>query len=295
MKYFLSGNEVSLGKQSGQTAEKIKTDREVGLKFLKPSKKDLEHGLELHRNSVVIETYGFMPRAAVDGDVFASKVSEKASLPELKDLSEEMLMTRFIGNEMERNEFKNAWEASGVTCIFQNAGEESNDIKILLKRLSNFTYATDIMSDFVFRAVSPDDIIRAKNENKHSLYFSANGVPLPQDWVSVEEELLYIKVFFHLGIRMMHLTYNRRNMIGDGCAEEANAGLSDFGRAVIREMNKTGVIVDCAHSGWRTSLESAKCSSHPNVASHSSVASLNPHMRSKPDDVIRAIADTDCI
>ena len=53
----------------------------------------------------------------------------------------------------------------------------------------------------------------------------------------------------------MHLTYNRRNMIGDGCAEPANGGLSDFGRAVVAEMNRVGVIVDVAHSGWQTSLE----------------------------------------
>ncbi len=57
-------------------------------------------------------------------------------------------------------------------------------------------------------------------------------MPLAEQWVSIEDELRYIRIFFELGIRMMHLTYNRRNMIGDGCAEPANAGLSDFGRAV---------------------------------------------------------------
>ena len=54
---------------------------------------------------------------------------------------------------------------------------------------------------------------------------------------------------------MMHLTYNRRNVIGDGCAEKANGGLSDFGQAVVKEMNRVGVIVDIANSGWQTSLE----------------------------------------
>src|SRR5690606_17058692 len=121
---------------------------------------------------------------------------------------------------------------------------------------------------------------------------TGNGVPLPQEWVSVEEELRYISIFFQLGIRMMHLTYNRRNMIGDGCAEPANAGLSDFGRAVVKEMNRVGVIVDTAHSGWQTSLEAAQLSEKPMVASHGSVASVHQHIRSKPDNVIKAIADT---
>jgi membrane dipeptidase len=108
----------------------------------------------------------------------------------------------------------------------------------------------------------------------------------------VHEELRYIRVFFQLGIRMMHLTYNRRNMIGDGCAEPANAGLSDFGRAVIAEMNRVGVIADCAHSGWQTSLEAARASSMPMVCSHSGCANVNAHHRCKPDEVIRAICDT---
>jgi membrane dipeptidase len=104
--------------------------------------------------------------------------------------------------------------------------------------------------------------------------------------------LRYITIFFELGIRMMHLTYNRRNMIGDGCAEPANAGLSDFGRAVVAEMNRTGVIVDVAHAGWQTSLEAARASTKPLVASHSAACAVHEHIRGKPDAVIRAIADT---
>jgi membrane dipeptidase len=149
-----------------------------------------------------------------------------------------------------------------------------------------------MLPDFVARAATPDDVRTAKKQNKHALYFSGNGVPLPQNWDTIPEELGYIRLFFQLGIRMMHLTYNRRNMLGDGCAEPSNAGISDLGRAAIAEMNRVGVIVDVAHSGWRTSLEAAKASSKPMVASHSAAAGLNAHIRAKPDEVIRAIADT---
>jgi membrane dipeptidase len=161
-----------------------------------------------------------------------------------------------------------------------------------MKRLARFTYTTDMLSDFVFKAAVPDQIVAAKKQKKHCLYFSGNGVPLTQRWSSANDELAYIRVFFQLGIRMMHLTYNRRNMLADGCAESANGGLSDLGRAAIAEMNRVGVIVDVAHSGWRTSLEAAKASSKPMVASHSVCAAVNRHIRAKPDEVIRAIADT---
>ena len=81
-------------------------------------------------------------------------------------------------------------------------------------------------------------------------------------------------------------------MLGDGCAEPSNAGLSDLGRAAIAEMNHVGVIVDVAHAGWQTSLEAARASTKPIVASHTACAALNRHIRGKPDEVIRAIVGT---
>jgi len=272
--------------------EIIERAREAALSILKPSQSEIEHGMELHKNSIVCESYGFAPRAAVDGDALKAAVEAGASRAELQDMNEDMRMSRYATDPAEREEFISAWEAAGVTCILQNAGEEGNSVLRLIKRLARFTYATDMMPDFLMRAATPDDIVAAKEQNKHCLYLIGNGVPLPQDWESVEDELRYIRVFFQLGCRMMHLTYNRRNMIGDGCAEPANAGLSDFGRAVVAEMNRVGVIVDVAHSGWQTSLEAAKASEVPMVASHSGCAALNPHHRCKPDEVIRAIVDT---
>ncbi|MES3016954.1 MAG: membrane dipeptidase [Bacteroidota bacterium] len=272
--------------------EQIKLDFERAKSILKPTQKQLERGLELHKNSLVIDTYGFMPRAAYDGTLLNSAIATKASQLEIQDMQEDMSMTRFVMDKNEKDEFQLAWESSGVTGVIQNAGEEGNEVKRLLKRLAHFTYTTDMMGDFIGKAVTPDDFLKAKKEGRHVLYFTGNGVPLPQEWVSVEEELRHISIFFQLGIRMMHLTYNRRNMIGDGCGEKNDGGLSDFGYAVIKEMNRVGVIVDIAHSGWKTSLEAAKASERPMVASHSTVASLNKHIRSKPDNVIRAIADT---
>ena len=175
----------------------------------------------------------------------------------------------------------------------QNAGEEGQDPLRLLKRLARFTFATDMLRETVSKAAVPEDIEEAKREGRHCLYLTGNGVPLTQEWVSVPDELRYLRVFFQLGIRMMHLTYQRRNMIGDGSGEKSDAGLSDFGREVIKEMNRVGVIPDCAHSGWQTSLESAKASPKPVMASHTTCAALdgNPHARSKPDNVIQAIVD----
>ena len=184
-----------------------------------------------------------------------------------------MNMTRCVSDPGELREYMDAWRASGVTCIFQNAGEEGQDPMRLIKRLARFTYVTDHLRDQVSKASTPDDVEAAKANGRHCLYLTGNGVPLTQDWLSVPDELRYLRIFYQLGIRMMHLTYQRRNMIGDGCAEKANGGLSDFGRSVIAEMNRVGVIPDCAHSGWQTSLEAAQISSRPVVAATCAQAS----------------------
>ena len=270
----------------------IQQAREAALAVLKPTAAELERGLRLHAESLVFDSYGFSPRAAIDGAAMAAVIEDGASAQELEDLQEDMTMTRYVTNPVEQQEYRDAWNASGVTCIFQNAGQECQDPLRLMKRLARFTFATDVMKDFVSKAAVPADIEAAKAAGRHVLYMTGNGVPLTQEWISQEDELQYVKIFFQLGIRMMHLTYQRRNMIGDGCGETSNAGLSDFGRTAVAEMNKVGVIPDCAHSGWQTSLEAAKVSSRPVVASHSTCAAIHPHIRSKPDEVIRAIVDS---
>jgi len=266
--------------------------RSAGLKSLKPNERELEHGLRLHAESLVFDAYGFAPRAALDADALRQAYDAGASDAELQDMREETGMIRCVADPIERAEFETAWRAAGVTCIFQNAGEEGQDPLRLLARLARFTFVTDTLRGFMSRAAAPDDIEAAKKSGKYCLYLTGNGVPLNQRWATVEDELKHIRVFFQLGIRMMHLTYNRRNMLGDGCGEAADGGVSDLGRAAIAEMNRTGVIVDVAHSGWRTSLETAKASSRPMVASHTAAAAVNKNIRCKPDDVVKAIAET---
>ncbi len=273
--------------------KKIAAAREIALSILKPTPKQLEHGLELHANSLVIESYGFSPRAAVDGAALTRAYEAGASDEELADLREEMSMTCYVHDIGERTEYMTAWKASGVTCILQNAGEEGNAIDRLTKRLARYTYVTDRLGGFVSKAVTPGDIVQAGKQNRHCLYLSGNGIPLPQRWVSVEDELRYIRVFYQLGWRMAHLTYNRRNPIGEGCGESADAGLSDFGKAVVKEMNRVGMLVDVAHTGWQSCIDAAKTSDKPVVASHSASWALNKHYRCKTDAVIRALADTD--
>lgn len=269
--------------------EAIERGRKVALGILNPTRKELDRGLALHEESLVVESYSLGLKAPFDGESIDAAIQMGATENELEDLFEDHSMTRWATVPELSAEFGIAWEASGVTCSFQNAGEEGNDPQVLMKRLARHTFVTDLMPDLMRRVIRPEDIEKAKKEKKHCFYMTGNGVPLAGDERSPEEELRYIRVFFQLGIRMMHLTYNRRNPIGDGCAELANAGLSDFGKEAVKELNRIGVIIDVSHTGRQTSLDAISVSDHPVIVSHSCVRALNEHVRCKDDELIEKI------
>ncbi|HAH85977.1 MAG TPA: dipeptidase [Armatimonadetes bacterium] len=270
----------------------IELCRQAALDILKPGKKELDRGLNLHRESLVFDAYGFAPRGIVDSKKLQDAVASGASREKIRALTEEMEAISNATIPDVGEEFRRAWDASGVSCIFQNAGEEGQDPLKLLKRMARYIYISDKMSGYVKKAANPEEIMSLKADGRRAFYLTCNGVPLAGRWEHVEDELEYIHIFFQLGCRMMHLTYNRQNLLGSGCGECFDGGLSDMGRAAILEMNKTGIIVDVAHSGNRTGLEAAKASQKPMVASHSVCASLNNHCRAKTDDTIRAIAES---
>lgn len=113
-----------------------------------------------------------------------------------------------------------------------------------------------------------------------------------QDTTQLETDLSRVEALHAIGVRHMVLAYNTRNWVADGCAEPANAGLSLFGRQVVREMNRVGIIVDCSHTGRRSSLEAIEMSNRTSIFSHSGAYSVCAHIRNIHDDQIRACATT---
>lgn len=98
-----------------------------------------------------------------------------------------------------------------------------------------------------------------------------------------------VNLFHGLGQRVSQLTYNARNMIGNGSTERRDEGISDFGVAIIERMNKVGMAVDVSHCGDRTTLDAFELSKQPVLITHTNCRALNPgHPRCKTDDAIRA-------
>jgi membrane dipeptidase len=107
----------------------------------------------------------------------------------------------------------------------------------------------------------------------------------------IEDKLDYLHLFHRLGLRVLQLTYQRRNLLGDGCGESDNAGLSLFGREVVAECNELGILVDLSHVGQKSTLDAIAASEKPVVFSHANSKTINPVIRNKSDDQIRALAE----
>ena len=108
------------------------------------------------------------------------------------------------------------------------------------------------------------------------------------DW---ERELENLDLLYGLGVRIMQLTYNLRNFVGDGCTERYESGLSYFGVDVVERMNKLGMLVDTGHCGYQTTLDAVEISKTPAIASHTGCRSVYDYPRSKTDEELQAIAE----
>ncbi|ETX07486.1 MAG: hypothetical protein ETSY2_10955 [Candidatus Entotheonella gemina] len=133
----------------------------------------------------------------------------------------------------------------------------------------------------VYRAA---DIERAHWEAKLGLILHCQGTAL------IEDDLDLIDAYYAAGLRVVQLCYNRKNLVGDGASERTDAGLSYFGVQLIERLNTLGMMVDCAHTGERTSLDAVECSTAPVIISHANARGLHDNRRNVSDELIKAIA-----
>jgi len=129
------------------------------------------------------------------------------------------------------------------------------------------------------------DISAAKSAGRVAVVFTAQTPTI------IDDDLSLLRVLHELGLRVLQMSYQRRNLLADGCGESQDGGISDFGRQAIDEMNRLGIAVDLSHASDRTMLETIEHSRKPVMFSHSNARSLVPHRRNVPDDTLRRLAD----
>lgn len=130
------------------------------------------------------------------------------------------------------------------------------------------------------------DIVNAHQAKQCGLIYAL------QDGVSFEDDLGRLKALHHIGVRVIQPTYNRRNLLGDGCMEPADAGLSRTGSEAIVRMQELGFLVDLSHCGRRTTSDAISLASKPVAFTHTGCYALAEHPRHRTDAEMKAVADT---
>jgi membrane dipeptidase len=129
------------------------------------------------------------------------------------------------------------------------------------------------------------DLDTARRQKKLGLIYGF------QDGVAIDSDLSRVALYHAFGIRIVQLTYNVRNMFGDGCLQKENGGLTPLGRQLVETLNAQGVIVDLGHCGQRTTAEAIQHSGKPVAISHSACRAVADRPRSKLDTDLKAMAD----
>jgi len=177
--------------------------------------------------------------------------------------------------------------ASGVTAVNLTVGSVGGGPEVFadtFERIGFWEREIDAHPDFLVKIKSAADLDRAKSSGRLGIIYGF------QDATPLGEDLNRVKIFSRFGVRIIQLTYNRRNLLGDGCLETANAGLSRFGRQVVETMNELGLLIDLSHCGHRTTTDAITFSKQPVAITHAGCAALSDLPRNKTDEELRLLA-----
>ena len=172
---------------------------------------------------------------------------------------------------------------AGVTFVSINVGMDMNPPAQILTVIASFTAQLHAAADRFLLAGTIADVEQAKATGRLAVAFDLEGgLPL-------QGRTEMIGLFYKLGIRQIHLAYNRNNSLAGGCYDD-DVPLTADGRAVVRAVNEAGMLMDCSHTGHRSSLEIIDISATPAIFSHANPRAIRGDLRNLTDEQIDACA-----
>ena len=170
-------------------------------------------------------------------------------------------------------------DAVHVTIVYHEDYDE------FLTRVNEWDKHFKENSDLIFLGKSFRDIEKAKNENKTAIFFGF------QNCSPIEDDIKLVEKVHQLGCRFMQLTYNNQSLLATGCYEKVDSGVTNFGREVIREMNKVGLVVDMSHSAEKSTLDAIDLSEKPIAITHANPSFWHPAKRNKSSELLKILSD----
>lgn len=248
--------------------------------------------LELHKQALVIDS---QQPPLTSGIVFTPGMRE--SLDELARYGRtraeagavlENVLAREIQVSQEAGQmYLDMWQRSGVTvaCGTYSGWGLSTAFEETIRKIANAQAIINTLNSSMLLVRKARDIEQAHAENKYGVIIDfQNTHPFADD-------LSRIDLFYGLGVRMVQLNYNLQDLVGDGCTETYQGGLTYFGREMVAMLNDRNILVDVSHSSEQVGWDTMELSSAPVIVSHSSSKAIVYHDRGKSDEFARAIAE----
>ena len=160
------------------------------------------------------------------------------------------------------------------------------DYDEFLEKLKDWNNLLKNNSDLIFLGKDYNDIIKAKSENKTAIFFGFQNCSPIEDNIELVE-----KVHEH-GCRFMQLTYNNQSLLATGCYEKIDSGVTNFGKEVIKEMNRVGIVIDMSHSAEKSTLHAIEISEKPIAITHANPSFWHQVKRNKSDTLLKTLSDS---
>ena len=141
-------------------------------------------------------------------------------------------------------------------------------------------------SDIIFQGWDYRDIEKANKEKKTAIFFGF------QNCSPIEDDIKLVEKIHKLGCRFMQLTYNNQSLLATGCYEKIDSGVTNFGREVIKEMNRVGVVIDMSHSAEKSTIDAIELSQKPIAITHANPYFWHAAKRNKSSDLLKILSDS---
>ena len=160
------------------------------------------------------------------------------------------------------------------------------DFQEMVQNVIDWNRRFEDYSALIFQGRTASDVLRARKEGRTAIFFGF------QNCSPIEDNIGLVEICHQLGVRFMQLTYNNQSLLGTGCYEENDPGITRMGKQVIKEMNRVGLVVDMSHSAERSTLEAIEISERPIAITHANPTFWHPALRNKSNEVLKALGES---
>ena len=171
-------------------------------------------------------------------------------------------------------------DAVHVTIVYHEDYDE------LLKRVDEWKIHFKDNSDLIFHGKNYKDIEKAKEQKKTAIFFGF------QNCSPIEDDINLVEKVHQLGCKFMQLTYNNQSLLATGCYEKTDSGVTNFGKEVIKEMNRVGIVIDMSHSAEKSTFDAIEISDKPIAITHANPLFWHNAIRNKSNDLLKTLAQS---